>query len=56
MVKIRYQNGQKQAAYLNACDCLRYGYNRSCWNSCGLTGEDANQIWVCAFRDVAEAF
>ena len=56
MVKKRYQDDHKQVAYLNACDCLRYGYGRSYWNSCGLIGEDANQIWECAFRDMSEDF
>lgn len=35
----------EKMAFLNACDCLRYGYGRTYWNSCGLEGADADRIW-----------
>ena len=30
-------------AFLNACDCLYYGYWRQAWNDCGLEDEEARK-------------
>lgn len=30
-------------AFLNACDCLKYGYGKSAWNDCGLEDEEARK-------------
>ena len=47
---------QERAAYENACACLYYGCGRKHWNSCGLSTEDANQIWKEAFYNMANYF
>lgn len=54
--KNRYRDDQKQAAYMNACDCLCYGYGRSAWNACGLEGAQADEVWRQAFEDIAAGF
>lgn len=45
---------QKQAAFENACDCLKYGYGRDKWNSCGLSKEDADEVWKKAFAEMSK--
>lgn len=47
----RYSDAVKQNAYMNACDCLYYGYGRGSWNACGLSAEDADEVWQQAHRD-----
>ena len=54
--KNRYNDQMKQNAYMNACDCLYYGYGRSSWSACGLTGEEADAVWNQARRDMAESW
>ena len=39
----------RQACFENACDCLFYGYGFSHLNKCGLSDEEAHQIWKKAF-------
>lgn len=50
--KNRYSNKQKQNAYMNACDCLYYGYGKSYWNNCGLSDDDATKVWSQAYKDI----
>lgn len=45
---------QKQAAFENACDCLKYGYGKDKWNSCGLSKEDADEVWNKAFAEMSK--
>lgn len=53
--KIRYPDQQRQSAYMNACDCLYYGYGAQAWNRCGLDETAAKEIWKQAFLDVTQA-
>jgi hypothetical protein len=48
-----FKSRKEHNAYLNAIDCLYYGYGRSYWNSCGLSKEDADRIWEMAYEDCA---
>ena len=50
--KNRYGNKQKQDAYMNACDCLLYGYGRSYWNACGIEEHEQDEVWRAAIRDL----
>ena len=50
--KKRFQDQQKQNAYMNACDCLYYGFGRDSWNRCGLSDDDACKVWKCAKNDL----
>lgn len=44
-------------AFYNACDCLKYGYRKSAWNSCGVKEEDEKKkIWEAAKQYLAEDF
>ena len=52
IIKNRYKDRQKQAAYENAYDCLYYGYGKSYWNSCGLDKQSQNEVWKQAFQDI----
>ena len=54
--KNRYSNKQKQNAYMNACDCLYYGCGKSYWNSCGLSDDDAAEVWKQAYKDMTNCF
>jgi len=49
--KVRYNDQTKQNAYMNACDCLFYGYGKSYWNDCGCN--DREEIWLQAKRDMS---
>lgn len=49
-----YEDQAKRYAYMNACDCLKFGYGKEYWNSCGLKGEDADNIWRQAKSDMAK--
>lgn len=48
-----HDNLQKQAAFLNACDYLYYGYCKKRWieneHNLGLSEKDSNEIWHEAF-------
>ena len=46
----------KEYAYLNACHCIRYGYGKKHWNTCGFKGEEANKIWQQAKSEMAKRF
>lgn len=52
MYKKRYKDQAKQNAYMNACDCLKYGYSRDFWNSCGIDKNDEQGIWDKAVKDM----
>lgn len=45
-----YNDDDKQAAFENACDCLYYGFSRKYWNSCGLSEQDADEVWKRAIE------
>lgn len=47
------ENNKKQAL-LNACDCLKYGFGKKHWNSCGLTKEEANDVWLKAVEEMVK--
>lgn len=53
--KNRYPDAQRQNAYMNACDCLRYGYGVPAWNKCGLNESTAKEVWKQAFFDMTQA-
>lgn len=54
-MKNRYNNdGQKQAAYENACDCLYYGFGKNVWNNCGLDEQLSKEVWKQAFEDMSD--
>lgn len=42
----------KRQAFLNACDCLKYGFGKKHWNSCGITEEEANKVWLEAIKEM----
>ena len=46
----------KKYAYLNACDCLKFGYGKKHWNPCGLKGEEAAKIWQQAAAYMAKDY
>lgn len=52
----RYVNYAEQACYLNARDCIRFGYGMNYLNKCGLTKEAAEKIWDQAVEDLASEF
>ena len=54
--KNRYTDQAKQYAYMNACDCLYYGYGRKYWNDCGLNTDEANAVWKQAYEDMTSEF
>ena len=43
----------REAAKLNAIDCLYYGASRQHWNSCGLNPEEAEKVWQEAREQLA---
>ena len=44
-------------AFLNACDCLYYGYWRQAWNDCGLEDAEARvRVWEAAKQYLANDF
>ena len=47
----RYSDSAKQNAYMNAVDCLYFGYGISYWNDCGC--EDRMEVWEQAKEDMA---
>lgn len=50
--KKRYIDKVKQNVYMNACDCLYYGYGKSYWNDCGCN--DRDHVWKQALADMSE--
>lgn len=48
----RFKDKTKQNAYMNACDCLYYGYGREFWNDCGIAPEERNEVWRQAKLDI----
>lgn len=46
----------KKIVYLNACDCLRYGYGFKYLNKCGLNDQEALKIWKKAKKDLGGDF
>ena len=45
----------REAAMLNALDCLYFGASRQHWNSCGLNPEEAEKVWQEAREQLANA-
>lgn len=45
----------REAARLNALDCLYFGASRQQWNSCGLNPEEAEKVWQEAREQLANA-
>ena len=45
----------REAAMLNALDCLYFGASRQQWNSCGLNPEEAEKVWQEAREQLANA-
>ena len=43
----------REAARLNAIECLYYGASRQHWNSCGLNPEEAEKVWQEAREQLA---
>lgn len=45
---MKYKEPEKNAAFLNACDCLKFGFGTKHWNTCGLNKEEAEEVWKAA--------
>lgn len=45
----------REAARLNALECLYYGYGRKHWNACGLSEKEAERVWQEARGQLANA-
>lgn len=43
----------KECVYMNACECLYYGYGFDTLNKCGLGEWVAKMIWNDALNDMA---
>lgn len=50
----RYSDSAKQNAYMNAVDCLYFGYGISYWNDCGC--KDRMEVWKQAKVDMENGF
>lgn len=48
----RFKDKAKRNAYMNACDCLYYGYGMKFWNDCGIDKEDRREVWTQAIMDM----
>ena len=48
----RFDDKAKQNAYMNACDCLFYGYGQEFWNDCGIDDADRREVWAQARFDI----
>jgi len=48
----RYVNQTMQNAYMNACDCLYYGYGIAYWIACGIPKEKRQEVWNQAIQDM----
>lgn len=53
--KRRYKNQAEQYCYMNACDCLYYGYGFNTLNTCGIEKDKAKQIWKQAKEDMGNS-
>ena len=52
--KNRYKESDKQNTYMNACDCLYYGYGIKYLIPCGeYTEEEKTSIWNQAVKDMS---
>lgn len=49
--KNRYTDKAKQNAYMNACDCLYFGFGKIFWNDCGCNDDS---VWDQAMRDMKD--
>lgn len=47
---------QEEIVYLNACECLFYGYGFKSLNKCGLKDDVAKSIWKEAFYDMGDDY
>ena len=43
----------EELVYLNACECLYYGYKYDALNKLILNEQDAKKIWIDALHDMA---
>ena len=43
----------REAARLNAIECLYYGASRQHWNNCGLNPEETEKVWQEAREQLA---
>lgn len=51
----RYEELNKQNTYMNACDCLYYGYGIKYLIPCGnYTEEEKISIWNQAIKDMSK--
>lgn len=50
--KNRYTDKAKQNAYMNACDCLYFGFGKIFWNDCGCNDDS---VWDQARQRYPEA-
>lgn len=48
----KYISSKKEDAYLNAVDCLKFGYAKNSWNSCNLQDNLKTEIWNRAKKDM----
>lgn len=48
--KNRYTDKVKQNAYMNAIDCLYFGFTKIFWNDCGC--DDRDSVWDQAVKDM----
>lgn len=45
----------EENAFLNACDCLFYGYGRAHWQTCGIIDKQTlDKIWTDAVNSMTE--
>lgn len=49
--KNRYTDKAKQNAYMNACDCLYFGFGKIFWNDYGCNDDS---VWDQAMRDMQD--
>ena len=53
--KKRYDEQDKQNSYMNACDCLFYGYGYSYFIPCGNYSEEVKKsVWNRAKEDMSQ--
>lgn len=44
----------EELVYLNACECLYYGYKYDALNKLILNEHDAKRVWIDALHDMAK--
>lgn len=59
MVQLDYTDDRQDIrvtynAFLNACDCLHYGYGKTYWSDCGIDEQYRDLVWKQARYFVAE--